>query len=97
LPQQIAEIFGRLDEGFVRTVRNCQLVTLWSEVVDAKIGRNTEAVKITDHTLYVETSSSAWAQELSFLKKTIIARFNDKAGEAAITDIKFKAAGLNTI
>ena len=97
MPQQIAEIFGRLDEGFVRTVRNCQLVTLWGEVVDAKIARNTEAVKITGHTLYVSTSSSAWAQELSFLKKTIIARFNDRAGEEAIRDIKFKASGTSSI
>jgi predicted nucleic acid-binding Zn ribbon protein len=93
LPQQIAEIFGRLDDGLVRTVRNCRLLELWSQVVDERIGRNTEAVKITKSTLYVATSSPAWAQELSFLKQTIIARFNDRAGEAAIRDIKFKAAG----
>ena len=91
MPQQIAEIFGRLDDGFVRTVRNCKLVGLWSEVVDEKISRNTEAVKITNYTLYVSTSSAVWAQELSYLKKTIIARFNDRAGEIAIKDIKFKA------
>jgi predicted nucleic acid-binding Zn ribbon protein len=97
LPQQIAEIFGRLDDGFVRTVRNCKLVGLWSEVVDEKIGRNTEAVKITNYILYVSTSSAVWAQELSYLKKTIIARFNDRAGEIAIKDIKFKASGSNTI
>ena len=97
MPQQIAEIFGGLDDGFVRTVRNCRLVTLWGEVVDAGIARNTEAVKITNHTLYVATSSSAWAQELSFLKKTIIARLNDKAGEEAIRDIKFRASGMNAL
>ena len=97
MPQQIAEIFGRLDDGLVRTVRNCQLVNIWSQVVDEKISRNTEAVKIANYTLYVSTSSAVWAQELSFLKKTIIARFNDKAGEEAIRDIKFKASGINTI
>jgi predicted nucleic acid-binding Zn ribbon protein len=95
LPEKVANIFGRLDDGFVRTVRNCRLVTLWGQVVDEKISKNTEAVKITDRTLYVLTSSPVWAQELSFLKKAIIGRFNDQAGEEAIRDIKFKASGSN--
>lgn len=95
MPEKVADIFGRLDDGVVRTVRNCRLVTLWSQVVDERIGKNTEAVKIINHTLYVATASPAWAQELSFLKKTIVGRFNEKAGEEAISDIRFRASGIN--
>lgn len=95
MPEKVADIFGRLDDGLVRTVRNCRLVTLWSQVVDERIGKNTEAVKIANHTLYVAASSPVWAQELTFLKKAIIASFNEKAGEEAISDIKFRASGIN--
>lgn len=91
MPEKIQEIFGRLDNGIVLAIRNCQLVALWNEIVDERVSKNTEAVKITNQTLYVSTSSPVWAQELSFLKKAIIGRFNEKAGREVILDIRFKA------
>ncbi len=90
MPEQVAEIFGRLDDGVARAIRNCRLVGLWTRVVDERVGRHTEAVKIANRTLFVTTASPVWAQELSFLKPAIVARFNDLAGEAVIDDIKFK-------
>ena len=93
MPEKLQEIFGRLDNGIVLAVRNCQLTALWGEIVDERVSKNSEAIKISHRTLYVSTTSPVWAQELSFLKRAIITRFNDRAGEEVITDIKFKAAG----
>jgi hypothetical protein len=93
LPEKIQQIFSRLDNGIVHAVRSCQLTALWVEIVDERVRKNTEAIKISSRTLHVSTTSPVWAQELSFLKRAIIARFNDRAGEEVISDIKFKAAG----
>ncbi len=90
MPELVADIFGRLDDGVARAVRNCRLVGLWARVVDERVNRNTEAVKIANRTLFVSTASPIWAQELSFLKPAIIVRFNELAGETVIDDIKFK-------
>jgi predicted nucleic acid-binding Zn ribbon protein len=93
LPEQLQEIFGRLDNGIVLAVRNCRLTALWPEVVDERVSKNTEAIKISRGTLYISASSPVWAQELSFLKRAIIKRFNERAGAEVISDIRFKAAG----
>ncbi len=90
---KLAEILGRLDGGVGRAVHNCGLLALWGEVVDERVGRQTEAVKIVNKTLYVNAVSSAWAQELSFLKNEIIAKFNRTAGQELIRDIRFKTGG----
>lgn len=90
MPELVADIFGRLDDGVARAVRNCRLVGLWGQVVDERVGRHTEAVKIASRILFVSTSSPVWAQELTFLKPALIARFNELAGDNVISDIKFK-------
>ena len=93
MTKKLSEILEKLQTGPARTLRACKLLSLWSKVVDEKIGKQTEAVKIRNRTLYVSTRSPAWAQELSFLKDKIIKKFNEQAGEEAIQDIKFRGGG----
>ena len=93
MTQKVIDILGGMSGKVSWLVRSCQLMELWKEVVDERVGKNTEPVKISQRTLYVSTSSSTWAQELTFLKKEIIEKFNQKAGEEVIRDIRFKASG----
>jgi predicted nucleic acid-binding Zn ribbon protein len=89
--QHLAEILSRMERGAGRAIEVCRSLDLWKEVVDERVGKNAEATKITNRTLYLSVSSPAWAQELSFLKKEIIERFNKRAGSEVINDIRFKA------
>ncbi len=93
MAEKLGEIIFNLEGGISSTLRNCQLLSLWAQVVDERVGRNTEPVKIKNRTLFVATVSPVWAQELSFLKREIIAKFNQRAGGKVISDIRFKAAG----
>ena len=93
MTERLIEIIERSSQPIFGAVKSCRLVALWCQVVDGRVGRNTEAVKIHNKVLYVNAATSTWAQELTFLKTEIIKRFNQKAGEEAIRDIKFKAAG----
>lgn len=89
--QRLVEILSRMERGAGRSLDICRRLDLWKEVVDERVGKNAQAVKISNRTLYLSVSSPAWAQELSFLKKQIIERFNKKAGSEVINDIRFKA------
>ena len=92
MPQKLQSILTQLSGGVSTVLKNCELLSLWPQVVDERAGKNTEPVKIKNRTLYVAAASPAWAQELSFLKREIINKFNLMAGEDVIADIRFKSA-----
>jgi len=93
MTESLIEIIERSKQDIFWAVKSCKMVALWDQVVDERVSRNTEAVKLRNKVLYVNTATSTWAQELTFLKRDIIRHFNEKAGEEAVKDIKFKAAG----
>lgn len=90
---KLAEILEKLRGGIGQTVQNCSLLSIWGEVVDERVGKQTEAVKVVNKVLYVSAASPAWAQELSYLKVQIIEKFNQKAGREIIRDIRFRTGG----
>ncbi len=93
MSHRLADILGSMHSEVGKTLKLCNLLTIWDEVVDERVSKHTEAVKIRSGILYVYTSSSAWAQELSFLKGPIVEKFNLVAGEEVIRDIRFTAKG----
>jgi predicted nucleic acid-binding Zn ribbon protein len=93
MTEKLGNILLNLENSGSAVVESCRILNLWSEVVDEQVGKNTEAVKIKNQVLYVSTSSSVWAQELSFLKKEIIKKINEKAGKEVVKDVRFKAFG----
>lgn len=96
MPQKLKDIFDALNSDLAIAIKNCRRLSLWNRVVDERVQKMTEAVKIRNRILYVSTSSSAWASELTFMKQAFIKKFNLLAGEEAIFDIRFKTAGLET-
>ncbi|MBN2058529.1 MAG: DUF721 domain-containing protein [Candidatus Saganbacteria bacterium] len=95
MTQRISEILGELNNGLGDTVKLCNLLGLWQGVVDERVGKHTQAIKIRNRILFVSTSSPTWAQELTFLKHDIIEKFNKAAGQEAIRDIRFRSGGWN--
>jgi predicted nucleic acid-binding Zn ribbon protein len=89
--ERVGDILGKMQDGVGGAVKLCQLLSLWGTAVDEKIARNSTAKKICHRVLYVSASSPAWAEELSFLKKEIMQKFNSLAGEEVIKDIRFSA------
>ena len=54
-----------------------------------KIAEVTQCGDITDGVLFVNVSTAAWRQELSYLKKEILIKIRDLTGYKKLTDIKF--------
>jgi hypothetical protein len=48
--------------------------SVWREVVGSNVARRSQPTKLSGSTLFVRVTSSAWAQELSFLSRSIIER-----------------------
>jgi predicted nucleic acid-binding Zn ribbon protein len=90
VPERLKKVLADM-EDLSPVLRNCSLISLWAQVVDERVKKNTDPVKIKNRVLFVSTATPTWAQELNFLKSQIIKKLNDLAGEQAIVDIRFKA------
>ncbi len=95
MAERLADILERSKSNIAWTITACRHLGIWEKVVDERVARQTEAIKIRNRVLYVSTSTSTWAQELSLLKKEIINRFNQAAGQELIRDVRFKPNGGN--
>ena len=93
MPEQLGNILKHFSPDMVRTVNACRQLDIWQKIVDERIGKNAEAIKIKDRVLHVSTSTPTWAQELNFLKNEIVMKFNNQAGAEVIIDIRFKPNG----
>jgi hypothetical protein len=72
-----------------------RLVEVWTEAVGEAVARNAWPARVArDGTLLVNTSSSAWAFELSQLAPTLLDRLRATAGEAAPHAIRFAPGPL---
>jgi predicted nucleic acid-binding Zn ribbon protein len=89
--EKLGDILGKMQTGVAKSIKLCGYLSIWEEIVDDRVRKNAAAVKIRNFTLYVSTSSSTWAHELTFLKREIVEKFNERAGKKIISDIRFQA------
>jgi predicted nucleic acid-binding Zn ribbon protein len=86
---------GVLKQYHLDTRTKQQLAALhWAEVVGEKCAAASQPEAIRDGILFVACKSSAWAQELTFLKAKILHEMNKLAGAEVIKDIRFSGKGL---
>ncbi len=64
------------------------LRTKWPEWVGPILNRHTEPVKIYNTKLIVEVSESVWAQELDFLKSTLLAKIQKELPHLKIQEMR---------
>jgi len=63
---------------------------VWQSAVGDQIGENTNPAVFKGSLLIVNATSSAWVQQLWFLKEEIVRKVNQALGEDLITEIKFR-------
>lgn len=62
-------------------------VEAWEKLMGPAIARYTRHISISNRTLYVEITSAALRQELSYGKSRIVTMMNDAAGSSVIDDV----------
>ena len=73
-----------------------KIYKIWPAIVGEKIAENTCLESMKRGTLFVNASSSAWMQELHFLKDMIIEKLEKELGEGTVKDIRFKTGTVPT-
>jgi hypothetical protein len=69
--------------------RDQEIVTGWEKTVGPQIFQQTRPEKIRNKTLYLKVSSSAWMQQLQFMKPELIEKVNAALGKEAVNNIFF--------
>jgi predicted nucleic acid-binding Zn ribbon protein len=68
-----------------------RLLKCWTELVGDKVAVQTRPLSIQRDVLWVATSSAAWAQNLTFGRKTILMKLNNHLS-TSLVDIRFSTA-----
>jgi len=79
-----------IDLGIGPRLKKAEVIDKWSEVVGEHISKVTKPLRIDGETLFVHVTSSSWRNELTFLKKELIARVNEAVGKKIIKEIIFR-------
>jgi len=75
--------------GISKTIQNYDVITKWPEFVGERVAEVSQAVKVERQILYVKVQTSAWRNELAFMKEKIIAKIDSDIGSDVIKDIRF--------
>ncbi|MFQ5769366.1 MAG: DUF721 domain-containing protein [bacterium] len=75
--------------GIEKKVKQHEVVSKWPEIVGKKVASVTNVEKVVDGILFIKVISSAWRNELIYMKKDILQRMNKTFGAGIIKDIRF--------
>jgi predicted nucleic acid-binding Zn ribbon protein len=90
-PRSLGDVLGELVGalGIQTQLKRHEVVNLWEEVAGERIAQVAKAREVRDGKLFVEVASSAWRNELFYLKYELVKKLNSRAGEQVIHDIVF--------
>jgi len=66
-----------------------ELLSHWNEIFSSVISKHAQPIGIRGNQLLIEVSSSAWLNELMFLKEDLRKRLNKSIGKEIIKGIRF--------
>ena len=70
-------------------LRAYQVVGEWENIVGEAIGKNTEIVRVENGILYVKAATSAWRNELVFMKPAILKKIRESYPDSGVEQIFF--------
>jgi hypothetical protein len=90
-PETIGSVLGNLfkDLGLERRIKEQEVIINWEKIVGNNIADNTKPFKIEGAKLFLKVKSSAWRNELFYLKKELITKLNNSAKQELVKDIIF--------
>ncbi|MEZ5064086.1 MAG: DUF721 domain-containing protein [bacterium] len=78
-----------------RRLGEANAMSQWLDVVGTELATRTRPVQVAGRRLFVVCHGAALRQELAFLKRKILARFNEYAGAGRVRDIVFLESDAN--
>ena len=75
-------------------IRNHEIWTRWLEIVGPELFRVTSPASIDGKTLLIHVAHQAWAQQLHFLKPSILNKIRSICSESNIKDLQFRVGTI---
>lgn len=77
--------------GLARRLEEQEVLAIWREVVGDEIAARTEALRFARGVLHIHVTHGAWMQELHFMEREILRRFEEIIPGANIQKIRFSS------
>ena len=90
-PERVGNVLGDLlrSLGLEERLTPWRAVVLWPEVVGEEASKRSQATACAAGTLFVSVASSSWMHQLSFLRRDIQKKLNDRLGRPVVREIVF--------
>src|SRR5947208_1778188 len=93
---QLAEVLEKTVAGIEAgpRIRESLALGYWEHVVGPLAAAATEADSVREGILFVNTKSSVWSHEMTFMKAHVMKELNRRIGRPVIKEIIFRARGV---
>ena len=92
-PRNLRDLVIKLYPG-KETAQELQTFGWWAKAVPMRVRKNASPVAIRGKTLIVNVSTSAWAQELQFMKEDLLERLRGAYPKSPIRELVFRVGRL---
>lgn len=98
-PDSIGNILSAfLDNHAPKSVANWLAIhSAWPKISGANMAKKTMPLKIVGKTLYLRVETSAWMEELKYLKEDIIKNINNVIKQNAVEDVIFRLGKIDNL
>jgi predicted nucleic acid-binding Zn ribbon protein len=75
--------------GIDRKLKEYDAITQWPSIVGERIAREAQPISVRNGKLFVYVEKAVWRNELTFMKRELIAKLNRSVGTSLVKDIIF--------
>ncbi len=96
-PKEVSQLLDRLrlPASVKDHLKHSSVWTRWMEVVGPDLFRVTAPLELKSKTLVISVLHQAWAQQLHFLKASILTKIRQVCDDAEINDIQFRVGKVS--
>ena len=99
-PSSSLDSFGTILSGLAKRLGlqshlfELHLQQQWRDIIGEPVGSHTWPAQVRFKKLHLIVRNSVWLQQLIFLKPTLLAKLNERAGSEVLTDIAFRVGEI---
>jgi len=94
--RSFSEVLGnvRLPSSVKEHLKNHHIWSRWLEIVGPELHRVTAPLEIKNHALVISVAHQAWAQQLHFLRPSILAKIRCICPDSKLKDLQFRVGEI---
>jgi predicted nucleic acid-binding Zn ribbon protein len=93
--ENLSTVLNRVVRGLdiEEELRSHAIEPAWPRAVGERIAANTRPARLVSGTLWIEARSAAWLNEVSLLRRGLMAALNREMGGDYVRDVRFRLGG----